>query len=272
MMRLRAAFGFGLLLAAVAAPAKDTRTNDDPIIPAGQGATLKGSGTEDTSIRWRPVLREAAMLFGMTQGFRLITQADTRESLRGPYFRDYFESLKGLGGWGDDDPPLTNYVAHPIQGSVCTWMLVHHDPKGAPLEFEMNRAYWRSRLKGLGFSAAYSTFYELGPLGDAAIGNLGMRRDYKGMVDVVITPTVGLAWHLTEDALDRYFIRWLEQRTANPVVNALTRTWLNPTRAFANILRFRRPWERETRPGVLRVRDLHREQRTGAGINGVDSP
>jgi len=269
MTTIHAVLGFGLVLAVAPALAREAHTVDDPIIPVEQGATVKDPAPEDTSIRWRPVLREAALLFGITQGFRLATQADTRQALRGPFFKDYFESLKGLGGWGDDDPPIANYVAHPMQGSICTWMLVHHDPRGAPLEFQMNRAYWRSRLKGLGFSAAFSTFYELGPLGDAAIGNLGMRRDYKGMVDVVVTPTVGLAWHLTEDAIDRYFIRWLEQRTANPVANALTRSWLNPTRAFANILRLRRPWDRETRPGVLRIQELHWEQRTGAGINGV---
>jgi len=256
-----------LLLAGLPLRGNDARADASPILPVQEGATLSGQRSEDDSVRWRPVLRQAALLFGMTQGFRLAVQADTRQALRGPFFRDYIESLKGLGGWGDDDPPLTNYVAHPIQGSVCTWLVVHNDPKGAPLEFEMNGAYWRSRLKGLGFSAAYSTFYEVGPLGDSAIGNLGMRRDYKGMVDIVVTPTVGLGWHLTEDMLDRYLIRWMEARIANPYVNALTRTWLNPTRSFANILRFRRPWTRETRPGVLPIRDAHRQARTGPGLN-----
>ena len=261
-----------LLLAALPSRGNDSGPDPWSILPVQEGATLRGPHPEDDSVRWRPVLRQAALLFGISQGFRLATQAETRASLRGPYFKDYIQSLKGLGGWGDDDPAIGNYVAHPMQGSVCTWILVHSDPKGAPLEFEMNGAYWRSRLKGLGFSAAYSTFYEIGPLGDAAVGNLGMNPDYKGMVDIVITPTVGLAWHLTEDMLDRYFIRWLEQRTANPFVNALTRTWLNPTRSFANVLRFRRPWARETRPGVFRIRDLHHQQRTGPGLNGIATP
>ena len=137
-------------------------------------------------------------------------------------------------------------------------MVVHNDPKGAPLEFQMTKPYWISRLKGLGFSAAYSTFYEIGPVGDAAIGNLGTRRDYKGMVDLVVTPTVGLGWHLTEDMLDRYLISWVERKTGNTVVNALFRTWLNPTRGFANLLRFRRPWERDSRPGLVYIRNQHR--------------
>jgi hypothetical protein len=213
---------------------------------------------QESGIHWTPVVSQAGMLFAISQGFRLGTQSDTRQALKGPYFKDYFESLKGLGGWGDDDPPIANYVAHPIQGSTCTWLVVHNDPKGAPLGFEMSRPYWVSRFKGLGFSAAYSTFYELSPVGDAAVGNLGMRRDYKGMVDLVITPTVGLGWHLTEDMLDRYVIQWVESKTGNFVVNALLRTWLNPTRGFANILRFKRPWERDSRRGLRYIREQHR--------------
>ncbi|MCW5977371.1 MAG: hypothetical protein KIT09_04805 [Bryobacteraceae bacterium] len=225
-----------------------------PIIPIAPRPVV---GREDQAVRWRPVMRETGLLFGISQGFRLATQAETREALKGPYFKDYIQSLKGLGGWGDDDPPLANYVAHPMQGSTTTWIVVQNDPRGRPLEFQMSKPYWTSRFKGLGFSAAYSAFYELSPVGDAAIGNLGMRPEYKGMVDLVITPTVGLGWHLTEDMLDRYVVQWVEQQTGNTVVNAMVRTWLNPTRSFANILRFQRPWERDSRRNLRYIREQH---------------
>jgi hypothetical protein len=202
-------------------------------------------------IRLGPTIGSSALLFLISQGFRVGTQPETREALKGSYFKDYSESLKGLGGWSDDDPPLTNYVAHPIQGSTTTWILVHNDAKGAPQEFNhKSKRYWISRAKGMAYSAGYSAFYELSPVGDAAVGNLGVNRDYKGAVDLVITPTVGLAWHLTEDVLDRYFITWVEKKSGNIFLTSMTRTWLNPTRSFANILRFKAPWRRETRMGV----------------------
>jgi hypothetical protein len=223
------------------------------IITTQQSKSAKKSG-----IRWQPVIGQAAMLFSLSEGFRIATQEDTRESLKGPYFRNYITSLRGLGGWGDDDPAIANYVAHPMQGSTTMWILIHNDPKGEQEVFGLrNRSYWISRFKGVAFSAAYSTFYEIGPVGDAAIGNLGMNPEYKGAVDLVVTPTVGMGWHLTEDILDKYLIQWVERKTGNVWINLLTRSWLNPTRSLANMLRFQVPWRRDTRDGILAIRAEH---------------
>jgi hypothetical protein len=153
-----------------------------------------------------------------------------------------------LGGWGDDDPFLANYIAHPMMGSTTTFILVQNDPKEVGSLEDFRRAsYWTSRMKGFGYSAAFSAFYELSPVGDAAIGNLGMRRDYKGVVDLVITPTLGLGWHVSEDVIDRYLLRGLERKTSRKAVIAVLRSILNPTRSLANLLRFKYPWHRDTR-------------------------
>lgn len=250
----------------------DTPANGASILPASEGATTsvilprEEKPEEGPGIAWSPAMGQAALFLAIAQAFRLATQPDTREALKGPYFKDYFTSLKGLGGWNDGDPPIANYVAHPMEGSICTWVLVHNDPKSARLEFGMNKPYWISRLKGTGFSAAFSTFYELGPVGDAAVGNLGMNPDHKGAVDLVITPTVGLGWHLTEDMLDRYFIRWVESKTGNIWANMMVRAWLNPTRSFANILRFTMPWKRESRLDLKGIRRQHRRRELERGI------
>ncbi|HEY6402593.1 MAG TPA: hypothetical protein VI479_14350 [Blastocatellia bacterium] len=66
-------------------------------------------------------------------------------------------------------------------------------------------------------------------------------------VDLVVTPVVGTGWLVGEDMLDRYLVLPLEDKIGNRVVGLLIRTFLNPTRSFANILRGQRPWYRDNR-------------------------
>jgi len=47
--------------------------------------------------------------------------------------------------------------------------------------------------------------------------------------------------------LDRYLIRRIEDKISSRVVRLLIRTFLNPTRSFANLLRRQRPWYRDNR-------------------------
>lgn len=209
-------------------------------------------------IRWQSTINQAGILFSVSQGFRIATQRETRDALKGAYFKDYVVSLRGMGGWRDGDPIITNYVGHPLMGSTYMWILTQNDPEGAPQVFGLsNNPYWRHSLKAVGFSAAYSTFYELGPIGDAGIGNVGLNPETKGAVDLVITPTVGMGWHLTEDMVDKHFIRWVERKTGNLVINSLVRTWLNPSRSVANLLRFRAPWRRDSRGNLFENRLAH---------------
>lgn len=228
------------------------------LLPASSPPDDRGSHKDDDAeetpegFRWRPALLQSLAFLGVEHGFRLATQPSTRQALRGPFFRDYIESVKGLSGWDDGDPAIVNYVGHPVQGAVAAYIQIHNDPAGVTAQFGRSGQYWRSRLKGMAWSAAYSTQYELGPLSDAAIGNIGMEPGTKGAVDLVITPTLGLAWQVTEDVIDRYIIIPFERRVKNPTARLLVRSWLNPARGFANVLRGRVPWERDTRPGVTR--------------------
>ena len=107
-------------------------------------------------------------------------------------------------------------------------------------------------MKALAWSAAYSLQFELGLFSEASIGNVGMypRKTSKhpmGFVDLVVTPVVGTSWLVGEDALDRYLIDPIERRTDNRALRALARSFFNPTRSIANLLRFKRPWHRDTR-------------------------
>jgi hypothetical protein len=194
-------------------------------------------------------LKESFQFLTIQQAFRVATQTGTRKELGGPYFRDWFTSVANIHGWDDGDSIMANYVGHPMEGAVAGYIQVQNDPRYRKTRFG-DEGYWQSRMKALGWSAVYSANYELGPLGDGAIGNVGLKPGTKGAVDLVVTPTLGLAWMVTEDALDRHLILPIETRIHNGVARLLVRSWLNPSRSFANILRGRLPWHRDSRPGV----------------------
>jgi hypothetical protein len=67
-----------------------------------------------------------------------------------------------------------------------------------------------------------------------------------------------LGWTIAEDAVDQYFIRYIERHTSNSRVRLLVRSGLNPARSMANVLALRVPWNRDNRPGVhsAQLRDL----------------
>jgi hypothetical protein len=90
----------------------------------------------------------------------------------------------------------------------------------------------------------------LGPLSEASIGNVGQKKGTAGAVDLVVTPTAGMGWTVTEDMLDKYVILRLERRSQNRGVRAVSRSLLNPSRSFANLMRGKAPWHRDTRGGV----------------------
>lgn len=220
------------------------------LILASSVRAENGVYVPETGFRWRPAITQSLLFLGVEHGFRLGTQERPRQMLRGPFWKDYADSVKGLAGWDDGDSALANYVGHPMQGSVTGYIQVQNDPMGITEQFGIKSSYWTSRLKATAWSAAYSTQYELGPLGEAAIGNTGKIRGTKGAVDLVVTPTLGLAWMVTEDALDRHIVLPFERRVRNPWLRLLLRSGANPTRSFANMLRWRVPWHRDTREGV----------------------
>jgi hypothetical protein len=217
-----------------------------PVDPAS--STTPRASTRQ--FEWNPALRQSLTFFTIQQGFRIATQESTRSELKGPYLRDWLTSVGNLRGWDDGDGEMANYVGHPMEGAIAGYIHVQNDRRSMRLEFGHDNEYWKSRLRALMWSSIYSTNYELGPLGDGAIGNVGKTTGTKGVVDLVITPTCGIAWMVTEDAVDKYVIAWLERRWHHPTARLMVRSWLNPSRSMANVLRGRWPWYRDTRGGV----------------------
>ncbi len=171
--------------------------------------------------------------------------------MKGPFFRDYMLSVGNMHGWSDGDPFMVNYVGHPLQGAVASFIWIQNDAQRYRLaEFGKNKDYWKSRLRATAWSWAYSTQFELGPLSEASIGNVQNTWPQQGFVDHVITPSVGLGWTIMEDFLDKHVILPFENRVENNWARMMVRSWLNPGRSMANAMAFQVPWKRDTRAGI----------------------
>lgn len=220
------------------------------LCPSSLAAQAETDVVAEQHFQWHSALAQSFRFLALEHGLRLAGEPETRSQLKGPFWRDYGRSLKGVSGWGDGDPWPVNYVGHPFQGAVSGFIQIQNDAGFKSAEFGMSSRYWRSRLRALAWSAAYSTEFELGPLSEASLGNVGMKRGSAGMVDLVVTPTGGFGVILAEDCLDHFVIKRFEKWTSRPSPRALVRGFLNPNRSLANLLRGKLPWHRDTRPGV----------------------
>jgi len=191
---------------------------------------------------WKPAILQSLLIQGFQHGYALAIQEKTRRALKGPFFKDYWDSVKATRGWTDGNKFFTNYIAHPMQGGMTGFIFVQNHDRAKKQIFGESKQYWKDRFKAFVWSAAWSTNWELGPMSQSSIGNVG-KYGHQGYVDLVITPTVGTGWLLTEEALDRYVIRHLE--TKGRAIKMLARTFINPMRSVANLLRLKEPWYRD---------------------------
>ena len=124
--------------------------------------------------------------------------------------------------WEDTDAWYVNYVGHPIHGAAAGYNWLDHGPDG-DVPFGRSPRYWAAKGRATAWAAAYSLQFEIGPLSEASIGNVGMRPETTGWVDHVVTPVGALGLMVAEDALDRYFVEWAEARIRNRVLRASMR-------------------------------------------------
>jgi hypothetical protein len=209
---------------------------------------------------WTPALLEAGQ-YMLMQHIAIFAMDTSKYGLYSwwpdPFWQNYVESVEGLHGWDDGDPFIDNYIGHPVQGAITGFIQIQNDDRGKQSRFGKSGDYWRSRMKATAFATAYSTFFELGPLGEAGVENLGRMQRFRpcqggtatcrysemAWVDLVITPVGGLGWLLMEDALDRFVIEKADRK--HGLVRGAARSLLNPARSFANMLRFKAPWHRD---------------------------
>jgi hypothetical protein len=178
------------------------------------------------------------------------------ETMHGKWWDRYVGSVEGWrwNSWSDNNPFLDDYVGHPVMGSITNYLWIQNDPKGKTVEQGNNWPYWRSRLRALAYTSAYSTEWKLGPIGEASIGHNGDHFYYDkgvytnetGWVELITTPFGGFGWTLAEDAADKHILPRLENFSRNPLMLTMYQ-FLTPTKGVANFLRFRPPWYRDTR-------------------------
>jgi hypothetical protein len=137
-------------------------------------------------------------------------------------------------------------TGHPIHGAAAGYIWLDHEG-AAPAVVSLDRGYWSSRSRALAWSAVYSLQFEFGPLSEASIGNVGMTPETTGWVDHVVTPVGAFGLIVAEDALDRFFVRWVEQRTRNRFFRAALRLAFNPGRMLSNTSSGRVPWHPDDR-------------------------
>jgi hypothetical protein len=202
---------------------------------------------------WRDALVQSAEFLAIQHAGNIPTY-----EVKGKFFSNYHDALAGyrFSRWSDDDPFIVDYVGHPMMGAVTGFIEIQNDPRGADLEISRSGAYWKSRAKATAFMAAYIAQWELGPFSETSLGNIGKFNYYSksahhmtngtGLVDLMMTPIGGTTIMLGEDLLDKYAIQRLEGVSRNRAY-LLSISFLNPTRSFANLLRFKAPWYRDSR-------------------------
>lgn len=196
------------------------------------------------------IVLESLLFLGVEHSYRLGKEDKTREQLKGRFFHDWFASVKNLRGWDDGGTFFSNYICHPVQGSVSAFIFAQNHPQSRRAKFGANKEYVHAKLKQLAFSTIYSTQFEIGPISECSLGNLGQKfgpepwqqRGLQSYVDQVITPLVGTAWSIGEDYIDQKYIRSMlaQHRYLGKILSGL----LNPTRMMANALAFHPPWYR----------------------------
>jgi hypothetical protein len=208
-------------------------------------------------MHWKPMLIESLAFNMFENAGNLYTGYWYRwETMHGKWWDRTIASAAGWrwDHWSDDNPFLDDYIAHPMMGAITNSIWIQNDPKGMTLELGNHREYWRSRLRATAWSTFYSFEWKLGPLGEAGVGHngdhviydRGITTNETGWVELVTTPVGGLGWTIAEDYLDKHAVRSLEEKSRNPLLLTMYQI-ITPARGFANILRFRPPWYRDTR-------------------------
>lgn len=243
--RLPAVFVFaGFLLAPHGAAAQSLLSSSTPV-PIAEDDAVRDDDAPGADVAG--ALFDSFKLLMTEHAVRIASQEKTRRELSGPFWADYRASLRMPRNWEDSDGWLVNYVGHPLHGAASGFVFMLHDPRSAREPFGLNIHYWSTRWRAIAWSAGYSLQFEVGPLSEASIGNVGLRPETTGWVDYVVTPTGAFALIVGEDALDRFFVRWVETKTTNRFFRASLRMLFNPSRTMANLSANKAPWFRDTR-------------------------
>ena len=224
------------------------RLEDSNKFPFGKSSDDTNRSYTTGKFHWKNAIAQS-LTFLTIQHMARLPQPRTNSRLGGRFFADWFKSARNLKGWADGDNFITNYLEHGMQGSATGRIFVNNSEKSRLLQFGKSKAYWRSRAKALAWSAVWSAQFELGPISEASIGNVGIdaTKNFSHMSyqDLVLTPTIGTAMLIGSDLVDKYVLRkWLERKAETRMGVRLLRMFLTPVHAFVNAISGRAPWKR----------------------------
>jgi hypothetical protein len=245
-----AALLLALLVAAPAAAgqAAATRatTSPPPLDNRAAAGTAAAPGTVSHGLR-KAIIGSLRLLL-VEHGTRIAFQPKTRRELGGPFLKDYRRSVKLPRTWEDGDRWYVNYIGHPIHGAAAGFVWRQNHGDASSRTFGASGAYWASLARAGAWIGVYSFEFEFGPLSEASIGNVGLHANTTGWVDHAVTPLVGFGMMAAEDALDRYFIAFVDRHVGFRPLRIACRIIFNPARSLANAVDGHAPWYRADRP------------------------
>jgi hypothetical protein len=205
------------------------------------------------SIAWRSLLRESLALLLVQQAYRITFEDGNLEALQeGPFFNEWFESVSTLCCWDDGDNISTNYLFHPLLGSTTSFIFANNHRASQETPIGNNSRYWKAKGAQAIFSFFYSMNFEIGPLSEASIGNVGLKPGQMTYCDFVLTPGIGMLLSVGEDAARLHIIDRVKRN--HLYWGNMLAVVLNPTRTVANVFGWKRPWQGPAWSGSGRTR------------------
>ena len=267
-MRKLSVVVFGLWSIGMASAQLESPSADDPaptVTPFRPVRPLPEAKRSDR-IHWGPLLREWWLNLVIEQTERIAREPKTRDQLSGPFFRGWINTVSAyrFDRWDDNDKFVTSYLGHPTQGAIVAaifWQNNDH-VRFSDQDFH-SAAYRKALLQTFAFVTFDAVQWKLGPLSEASIGHVGLpahwwERECKalnarceprtGMNDLVLNEVGGTAMTIGFQWLDKHVQKRIERRAQSRALIDTTRILMNPPQSVANIVRFRRPWFRDSRP------------------------
>ena len=152
----------------------DRCSESRPVAPTSHGRRAgpgdrqrhKSQKRQTLEVDWEKIASQVLVFTAIQHGVRL-TEEKTRRELAGSWARDWFVSASSLFGrptWSDSGKFLTNYVFHPMGGSVYAHIYKQNDSLGRKLDSGLNREYITHFVRASVVSAVSSVQFEARPI------------------------------------------------------------------------------------------------------------
>jgi hypothetical protein len=203
----------------------------------------------DLSQRWGKTVLELFYFNAIGHTVRMFQQR-TRVELKGPFLKEWLQSAKPIFAdphWDDEGSFSINYIGHAMSGASYGMIQRQNNGRAWNASFGSSE-YWGNMPLSMFVSFVASLQFEIGPISEASLGNVGMNPVKQGYVDIVVTPALGMAWMIGQDAFDKYVMTKIESKITSEPWRATIRIISDLPRTMANLVAGKAPWYRQDRP------------------------